>query len=120
MPTIQQIKLSIANCYLIQGNKNILVDTGIQGESQRIIDYLKKLGLKLQDISLILHTHGHGDHCGSTMELREKYLIPTAIHKSDNHMCAAGQSDPVIDVRLMSKLLKPFVSKPFPKFEMII
>jgi hydroxyacylglutathione hydrolase len=114
--TITPIKLSKSNCYLIQGDKNILVDTGNQGESQLILDNLKQHNLKISDISLILHTHGHGDHCGSTVELIKQCKIPTAIHSADNHMCIAGKSDLTLDVRFMSKILKPFVSKPFTKF----
>lgn len=117
MTAIRQIKLSKSNCYLVQGKNNILIDTGNEGESQRIIDNLKKYNLSIEDISLILHTHGHGDHCGSTVELQKEKNIPTAIHNADDHMCIQGKSDPTIDVRLMSKILRPFVSKPFPKFK---
>lgn len=117
MAVIRKIKLSKSNCYLVQGEKNILVDTGNEGESGLIISNLNKYNLALSDISLILHTHGHGDHCGSTVELLKLQKIPTAIHKADSHMCSIGKSDQTINVRLMSKILKPFVSKPFPKFE---
>lgn len=114
---IHQIKLSKANSYLLRGNKNILVDTGNEGESNLINKNLKRLNLSLTDISLIIHTHGHGDHCGSSAKLKLDYPhIKTAIHKLDDHMCLNGKSDEIIDIRLMSKILRPFVSKPFPKF----
>ncbi|PKK37559.1 hypothetical protein BWI96_06780 [Siphonobacter sp. SORGH_AS_0500] len=112
---IDQIKLSRANTYLLRGDQNILVDTGNEGELNLINENLKRFDLTLSDISLIIHIHGHGDHCGSTAEIKLKYPhIKSAIHIADNHMCLEGKSDKTINVRLMSKILKPFVSKPFP------
>lgn len=117
MTEITQIKLSKSNCYLVRGDKRILVDTGSPNESGRIIEALEKVRVSLSDISLILHTHGHADHCGSTTELLAICKIPTAIHIADGHMALKGISDPTINIRLMSKILKPFVSKPFPPFK---
>jgi glyoxylase-like metal-dependent hydrolase (beta-lactamase superfamily II) len=117
MTKVTQIKLSKSNCYLIQGDKSILIDTGSPGESKKIISALYKEKKSLADISLILHTHGHVDHCGSTSELLEIHKIPTAIHIADGHMTERGKSDATISLRLMSKILKPFVSKPFPPFK---
>ena len=62
MTTIHTIKLKISNCFLIEGTKKILVDTGSPGEGKKIMQELKKLGVDLADIALILHTHGHSDH----------------------------------------------------------
>lgn len=115
---IEPIKLSRANSYLLRGDKNILIDTGNDGELNLINENLKKFNLSFTDISYIIHTHGHGDHCGSTAEIKSKFQhIKTVIHKADYHMCLTGKSDKTIDIRLMSKILKPFVSKPFPKFD---
>ena len=69
MTTVHKIKLKISNCYLIEGDGKILVDTGSPGEAKTIIRELKKRNVELRDLSLILHTHGHSDHCGSTTEL---------------------------------------------------
>ena len=117
MTTITQIRLSRSNCYLVQGEKSILIDTGNPKESKKIRDALRTIKLQLTDVALVIHTHGHSDHCGSTAELMAIKKIPTAIHYADSHMTVKGESDPTISVRLMSKILKPFVSKPFPKFK---
>ena len=117
MTTIHKIKLSLSNCYLVQGNKNILLDTGSPNEGHKIMKALSNIGLQLSDIALILHTHGHSDHCGSTKELIQKHKIPTAIHAADSHMAINGRNDYLKSTRFISKFIRPFVDKPFPAFK---
>ncbi|MFN5606093.1 MAG: MBL fold metallo-hydrolase, partial [Bacteroidota bacterium] len=59
MTTIHPIHLSISNAYLVKGPVNMLIDTGSPGEGKKILNFLRKHGLQLSDIALILHTHGH-------------------------------------------------------------
>jgi glyoxylase-like metal-dependent hydrolase (beta-lactamase superfamily II) len=117
MTRIHKVKLKISNCYLVEGHQKILVDTGSPGEGTTIIKELNKLGVRLTDISLILHTHGHSDHCGSTTELLKQHKIPTAIHSADSHMTENGKNDFLKTTRLIAKFIKPFVDKPFPSFK---
>ena len=114
---IHKIKLSISNCYLVQGEKNILVDTGSPNEGKKIIEQLKNYGLALEDISLIIQTHGHSDHCGSTKELTDMHKIPTAIHSADEHMIEIGKDDYTKPTRLFGRVLKLFIGNEFPKFK---
>jgi len=117
MTTIHTIKLKISNCFLIEGDKKILVDTGSPGEGKKIIGELKKLEVDLSDISLILHTHGHSDHCGSTAELIRYHKIPTAIHSGDRAMIENGKNGKIKTRGLFAKILKPIVDVPFPAFQ---
>jgi hydroxyacylglutathione hydrolase len=113
---IYTIKLSISNCYLVTGEKNILIDTGSPNEGQKIIKAIQKLGLQLSDISLILHTHGHSDHCGSTKELLNICKIPTAIHIADSEMVASGINTKIKYTKFISRFIWLFVDKPFTPF----
>lgn len=117
MTIVHKIKLKVSNCYLVEGTKKILIDTGSPGEATTIIRELKKLKVELSELSLILHTHGHSDHCGSTTELIKKHKIPTAIHSADSHMTENGKNDFLKTTRLVAKFIKPFVDKPFPSFK---
>jgi len=59
--------------YFIRGKeRNALIDTGIKESPQRdILPSLKKLGLTLKDVHLILNTHGHFDHTGGNAEMKQ-------------------------------------------------
>jgi hydroxyacylglutathione hydrolase len=117
MTVIHQIKLKISNCYLVEGEGKILVDSGSPREGKTIVQALKNYGVELSDLSLILHTHGHSDHCGSTSELIQMHKIPTAIHVEDSHMTENGKNDFLKTTRFVARFIRPFVDKPFPSFK---
>ncbi len=102
---------------MVEGPKKMLVDTGSPGEGKKIIHELKKRGVELADLSLILHTHGHSDHCGSTAELIRYHKIPTAIHTGDRAMIENGKNGTIKTRGLFAKILKPIVDVPFPAFQ---
>jgi hydroxyacylglutathione hydrolase len=114
MIQVIQIKLSFSNAYLIKGRKTILVDTGSPREGVKILRGLAKLGIAPKDFSLILHTHAHFDHAGSTRELKRWIDVPTAIHAADAALLASGRLEkPLTSITLEGKLLKPFMNIPF-------
>jgi hydroxyacylglutathione hydrolase len=117
MTEIFKIKLGISNCYLAKGGGNILIDTGSPNEEGKIISALNKLGVALSDLSLILHTHGHSDHCGSTKALIERHKIPTAIHSSDSDMAERGRNNILRTNNPMARIAIPFIDKPFRAFK---
>lgn len=49
-----------------------LVDTGLPGSEQQILDALKDLNIRPKDINNIVITHGDMDHAGSARVLQEK------------------------------------------------
>lgn len=111
---IRQIHLPIANVYLVQGARPILVDTGAPGDADRIARALQQHGVALTDLALILLTHGHGDHAGSAAELRKRSGAPILAHRADLEMIKAGRNRPFHTTSLEAKLIKPFVNRPFP------
>lgn len=78
-------------CLLIEeGNKLILVDTGIGNkQSEKFFSYyylhgedtldtsLYKLGFNKDDITDVVLTHLHFDHCGGSIEKLDDKLVPT-------------------------------------------
>jgi glyoxylase-like metal-dependent hydrolase (beta-lactamase superfamily II) len=85
-----RIRISL-NCLLIHtGRHNILVETGIGDKfdakfgdiygvdhSRRLPDELRKLGLDLEDIDIVINTHLHFDHCGWNVRCADGKLVPT-------------------------------------------
>lgn len=111
---ITPIKLSFSNAYLLTGRKTVILDTGMPGEETKILRAAEKAGIKTSEISLILHTHGHVDHAGSTAALVKALGVPTAVHRADEGMMRAGKMTPLRCLRLESRLILPLVNKPFP------
>jgi glyoxylase-like metal-dependent hydrolase (beta-lactamase superfamily II) len=112
-----QIRLRLSNAYLIQGERAMLVDSGSPGESRAIEKALTAAGVDLRSLSLLLHTHGHSDHAGSTAELRRLSGAPVGIHAADAAILRSGRNGPLPPTRLEARLVRPFVDKPFPAVE---
>lgn len=71
---------SSGNCLLIRSdNANILIDVGIS--MKKINNELEKINLSLKDITAILITHEHIDHCKALATINRKYNIPIYTNK---------------------------------------
>jgi glyoxylase-like metal-dependent hydrolase (beta-lactamase superfamily II) len=112
--TIHQIRLSISNAFLIQGDRTVIVDTGSPKDGDKLLAALGKHGVQRNDLSMILLTHGHSDHCGSTRQLVEATSAPTAIHPSDAAALEDGQNPTTQPTCLTAKLLHWLVDDKFP------
>ena len=85
--------LGMINCFLIKGErKHILVDTGVPNSETKIIRQLNQHNIRLEDIGLIIITHGHIDHFGSAKELKEILKVPILIHDMDKKALITGKS----------------------------
>ncbi|MCB0153687.1 MAG: MBL fold metallo-hydrolase [Anaerolineae bacterium] len=105
---ITKLKLGLSNAYLIQEKGAILVDTGSPGEEKKIIAALAQTGLSLKDIGLILHTHVHSDHVGSTVALRQQADIPVAFHPADQPLADLGHNGSLTGVGWRGRLMQRF------------
>ncbi len=69
----KELKLSVTNCYLIEiGNKYLLIDTGYEDDWGLFCKRLKAVGVGLSEISHIILTHHHDDHCGLLNRILEE------------------------------------------------
>lgn len=91
-----------------------MVDTGSPREGTKILRALARLGIEPKDFSLILHTHAHVDHAGSTLQLKRWIDVPTAIHVADAEMLARGEMGRLTATSLEGRMIIPFINKPFP------
>lgn len=114
---VVRIKGAISNCYLLLGDRPVLVDTGSPGDLKRILAGLKAQGVKPKDLSLILLTHGHSDHAGCAAELRRRSGAQVALHVGDIALVRNGRNG-VLAVRdLLGRILRPYVDEEYEAFE---
>lgn len=74
----------ISNCYMVVDKLIFLVDTGMPGNSGKIIKFLQEnLNRQPEDLKTIVITHAHFDHIGSLNKLIKKTNAKVAIHKGD-------------------------------------
>jgi glyoxylase-like metal-dependent hydrolase (beta-lactamase superfamily II) len=112
-----RIKGSISNCYLLLGEKPVLVDTGAPGDLKRILAGLKANGVAPKDLALILLTHGHSDHAGCAAELRRRTGAQIALHTGDVSLVRAGRNGVIAVQDSLGRVLRPFVDEEFEAFE---
>jgi glyoxylase-like metal-dependent hydrolase (beta-lactamase superfamily II) len=99
----------MSNAFLIKGKKLALVDTGSPKETSALVEAIGKAGVSIQDLSLIVHTHAHFDHCGSIAHLQQTTGALVAIHRADSQALSEGRSAPIVPINLTGKLFMPFM-----------
>ena len=71
-------------CYLYRdADSYTLIDTGITGDATRILDHLKEVGGKPEQLKQIILTHSHPDHTGGHAELIERTEARVLAHELD-------------------------------------
>jgi len=114
---IIRIKLSLSNAYLIKDKKSVLVDAGAPKQADQILAAVRKVGVDERNISLILHTHGHFDHAGSTAELKRRLKIPVAVHVKDTFMLREGRNGEIKPRNFEARVIAALVPKSFEPSE---
>ena len=92
--------------YLILGDEVCLIDSGVVSSESVIFDYLDNIGLKPDNISLLILTHSHPDHIGSAKSIKEKSGCKIAAHP--------GERSWIEDIDLQAK------ERPVPNFHSLV
>ncbi len=93
MASVKVIRIPIgyANTFLvINGNHSILIDTGLKNHGKAILSKLKNHGIEPSDLALIIQTHTHFDHAGSTAELKALTGAKVMVHEKEASCLAKG------------------------------
>jgi hydroxyacylglutathione hydrolase len=105
MTQVIQIRLRWSNAFLILGKKMALVDTGCPEDEKTILKAIADAGRQISDLTLILHTHIHIDHCGCTAALKQKSNALVAIQRSESQTFLERKNAPIIPINWLGKLL---------------
>jgi hydroxyacylglutathione hydrolase len=107
------LNLPFSNAYLLQGNKNVLIDAGSPYDLSILTWQLHKLGVNVENIALIVLTHVHFDHAGSAAKIQELAKCPIAVHHLEIENFEKGNNAPIVPVHLIGRLMNPFMSIAF-------
>lgn len=91
IPGLYMIKTGKPSCtsYLILGEKmNVLIDSGINQKFGILKKDLEKIGLKTNQLNMIINTHEHVDHFGANIYLQQKVSILTHRYAATKIICA--------------------------------
>lgn len=70
-PRVHKLTGFIANQYLLVSDGELtLIDAGLPGNQNRILDYIQKIGFQPTSLKRILITHADGDHSAAIGELK--------------------------------------------------
>ncbi len=93
-----------AHVYLLTSEEGVtLIDTGLAGEVDRIVDQLGEGGYALSNLRAIILTHCHGDHTGNAAELARRSGAQVLAHRDD--VSFIEQTEPLPGGSLLRRLL---------------
>jgi len=123
--SIYPIHMGLDTVYAVKGEGVILIDGGFPHKLANFKDGLAKASIQPEEIKLIILTHGHWDHIGSTRDIKQLTGARVLIHEKDMHYLAeVKQTSPTGFTpwgKIMSALLSlitPFTH--IPTFEVDI
>jgi glyoxylase-like metal-dependent hydrolase (beta-lactamase superfamily II) len=91
-PSVRSALIGNSNVYLLsRANRHILVDTGAPGGFLKLKRRIEQWGVRFTDIALIVITHAHYDHTGSTYEMAAITSAPVAAHENAVPLLSAGE-----------------------------
>ena len=103
--SIRTITLGIANTFIIKDRGTVLVDCGPPKKANAFIRNLQTAGINPEDIQLIIITHGHWDHIGSTAEIKELTGARVAMHDREKDRLEKLTQPPLKGVGAWGKFL---------------
>ena len=84
------ISFGFVDVFLLKGEKNVLIDARMSGQIKRLRQSLAAVGTPLEEIDLLLFTHGHFDHIGMAREIVDASGAQTAINQREKSWLENG------------------------------
>jgi glyoxylase-like metal-dependent hydrolase (beta-lactamase superfamily II) len=124
---IYPISMGIAQCFVIQDKGVIMIDVGAPKKIKLFLKSIERLGIKPNDIKLIIPTHGHWDHIGSAKDIKEITGARIAMHHREKEWLEKAQKHipPAVTLwgHIISKTLEfllPLIHFPAAKVDIIL
>ena len=101
-----------SHVFFVKGDRTAIVDTGAPGNERKILRALKSAGIPREQVSLIVVTHAHWDHCGSVKALKAELSVPIMAGWPDAEFLEKGENSPGMELSTTKRA-------PGPKFDRI-
>ncbi len=124
--SITPISMGIDTCYIVKGAGIIAIDGGDPHKIKKFKQGIEKAGINHGEIKLLIHTHGHWDHIGSSQEIKDLTGAKTLLHQDDMHFLKAGKTIQPPGLTLWGKtvvgllnLISPFITPPTCEIDIV-
>ena len=101
-------------CLLTNGNQNILIDTSIKNERNKLDKRLNDL--RITHIDYLILTHTHFDHAGNARMIKEKFNSKVIVNRNGAKYLTSGDNIIPKGTNIFTRsLVYLFANKVFPK-----
>ena len=113
---VHHTPLNFVKSFLLIGERVVIVDSGMRGGAERIVNALRRAGRSPDDVSLIVITHSHPDHASDAAPLRRLVDAPIAMNFAELQYVDGSERCPSTPTGFAARL---FLKTPLPhsKFE---
>lgn len=117
--SIFPIHMGLDTVYAVKGDGVIVIDGGDPHRLKNFKKGIAEASISPEEIRLIVLTHGHWDHIGSTQDIKDLTGAKTLIHKNDMHFLEDDKTfqPPGLTswgkiLNALLKLVSPFITPP--------
>ena len=94
---VYRLGAELVNWFIIEdGGKVTLLDAGNPNQYMQLPPALSELGLSVEDVAAIVLTHAHGDHLGSSRQIKDESGASVHVHHDEVALCS-GEADNVTE-----------------------
>ena len=105
MPTVHQIKFPTSNAFLLIGTKTILIDCGSFMNFSALEKHLRRIGIPIADIALLVITHVHFDHAGLAAKIKNISGCKVAVHELEKSLLEGGKNAAMTPIHPLGKMI---------------
>jgi len=83
--------LGISNCYLLMGERIVMVDAGAPGRAEDFVRGIADVPIQPDEIELVVISHGHTGHIGTAQSIKRITNAQIAIHETEREWLESGR-----------------------------
>ena len=124
--SITPIKMGLDTCYIVKGDGVIAIDGGDPHKIKNFKQGIENVGISPGEIKLLVNTHGHWDHIGSSQDIKDLTGAKTLLHKDDIHFLKESKTLQPPGFTLWGKIIigllkviSPFITPPTVEINII-